>query len=188
MTTKGLSVGALACSTAAIAVAYGSAFLPGGAPAWAAWLLATAISVCMVAFMALGASRPGRGMGRLKPALALTFVLIAGCFALALAMPAETAVTRLWLGLPPRAAVLLYGIGLLPLFVLPFAYALTFEEQTLSEEDLARVRAAVAELKSGVGRGASGVELQVPRDARDDTPVAMTTPDTRRPTPAEVAP
>lgn len=158
MTTKQLSIGALAGSTAAIAVAYGAAFAPGGAPAWAAWLLAIAIAVCMVAFMALGASRPGRGVGRLGPALALSFVLIAGCFAAALSLPAETATTALWLGLPPRAAVLLYGIGLLPLFVLPVAYALTFEEQTLSEADLARVRAAVAALREEGGGQGEAVE------------------------------
>jgi len=55
-------------------------------------------------------------------------------------MPPETATSPLWLGLPFRAAVVLYGIGILPLFVLPFAYALTFESLTLSEADLERVR------------------------------------------------
>jgi hypothetical protein len=33
-------------------------------------------------------------------------------------------------------------VGLLPLFVLPVAYALTFDQTTLSEDDLARVREA----------------------------------------------
>ena len=48
----------------------------------------------------------------------------------------------LWLGLPPRAAVVLYVIGFLPVLVLPLAYALTFDALTLSEADLARARAA----------------------------------------------
>jgi hypothetical protein len=34
----------------------------------------------------------------------------------------------------------IYGVGLLPIFVLPIAYALTFETQTLSAEDVERVR------------------------------------------------
>jgi len=55
-------------------------------------------------------------------------------------MPIETVSTPLWLGLPPRAAVILYGIGVLPLFVLPIAYAVTFESLTLNETDLERVR------------------------------------------------
>ena len=40
-----------------------------------------------------------------------------------------------------RAAIVIYGIGLLPIIVLPVAYALTFEAMTLSAEDLERVRA-----------------------------------------------
>lgn len=174
MTTKQLSVGALALSTAAIAVSYASAFLPGGAPAWAPWLLAGALATSVVAFMALGAARGDRGVGRLAPALALTFVLVAGAFALALALPAERAGDALWLGLPRRAAILLYGVGLLPLLVLPFAYAWTFESQTLSEADLERVRAAVRAMRAeGVGTGASGV-------------VPSSTPYTPDPMPEEV--
>jgi hypothetical protein len=34
----------------------------------------------------------------------------------------------------------IYGIGLLPIVVLPVVYALTFETQTLSAEDVERVR------------------------------------------------
>ena len=36
--------------------------------------------------------------------------------------------------------MILYGIGVLPLFVLPIAYAVTFESLTLNETDLERVR------------------------------------------------
>jgi hypothetical protein len=63
-------------------------------------------------------------------------------FGAALALPAtESQLSRLWLGLPARAAVVIYGIGLLPIVVLPIAYALTFETQTLTAEDVERVRA-----------------------------------------------
>jgi hypothetical protein len=62
-------------------------------------------------------------------------------FGAALALPAtEGPLSRLWLGLPARAAIVIYGVGLLPIFVLPIAYALTFETQTLSAEDVERVR------------------------------------------------
>jgi hypothetical protein len=44
------------------------------------------------------------------------------------------------MGLPARAAIVIYGVGLLPIVVLPIAYALTFETQTLSAEDVERVR------------------------------------------------
>ena len=68
----------------------------------------------------------------------ISVVLIAG-FGAVLVMPAETAGSVLWLGLPPRTAIVLYGIGVLPLFLLPLAYAYTFDTMTLSEDDLARI-------------------------------------------------
>jgi hypothetical protein len=76
----------------------------------------------------------------LRLPLAFTFVVIVGGFAAALLLPAEAAGARLVLGLPLRAAVVLYGVGLCPLLVLPLTYALTFDELTLRDEDLARVR------------------------------------------------
>jgi hypothetical protein len=58
-----------------------------------------------------------------------------------LALPgSEGPLTRLWLGLPARAAVVIYGVGLLPIIVLPVAYAMTFETLTLSADDVERVR------------------------------------------------
>lgn len=133
---------ALAASTGAMGVAYGSAFLPGPPPGWAAWLAAVSIPAGLVSAMALGAG--GRGdLGRLRFPFAFVFVVLAGGFGVALALPPATGPDpTLWLGLPPRAAVILYGVGLLPLFVVPLAYALTFDEMTLSEEDWERIRAA----------------------------------------------
>jgi len=91
--------------------------------------------------MILGAARGRRGVGRLKYPFAFVVTLLAIGFCAALALPAtETSLSRLWLGLPARAAIVIYGIGLLPIIVLPVAYALTFEAQTLSAEDVERVR------------------------------------------------
>lgn len=91
--------------------------------------------------MIMGASRGRRGIGRLVWPLAFVIVVLALGFALALALPAtEGQSSELWLGLPLRAAVVLYGIGLLPIIVLPVAYALTFETQTLNAADVERVR------------------------------------------------
>jgi hypothetical protein len=134
---------ALLAGTLAIAAAYASAFLPGDPPTWAAWALGIGSAVVMVAASALGAARTDRGLGRLKLPFALTFLIVAGGFALVLSMPGvDPANPTLFLGLPPRAAVVLLGIGLLPLLVLPIAYALTFEDMTLNESDWARVREA----------------------------------------------
>jgi len=139
---KRAALASIFASVLAIGAAYASAFLPGGAPGWAPWAMGAGIAVLMVATMALGAARDGR-LGRLTlPFAGVLVVLLAG-FGAALALPPpDPADPTLWLGLPPAAAVVMYGVGLLPLLAVPVAYALTFDEMTLSEEDLARVREA----------------------------------------------
>lgn len=91
--------------------------------------------------MVLGAVRGRGGVGPLALPFALVIVTLTVGFCLALGLPAnEGPDSILWLGLPLRAAVVVYGIGLLPIVVLPVAYAMTFRTQTLSAEDVERVR------------------------------------------------
>ena len=140
-TTRRAALVALVSGILAIAVGYAAAFLPGGAPTWAPWLLALGIPVALGAIMILGAARGRMGIGPLKYPFAFVVAVLAIGFCAALALPAtESALSRLWLGLPARAAIVIYGIGLLPIIVLPVAYALTFEAQTLSAKDVERVR------------------------------------------------
>lgn len=125
----------------AIAIGYASAFRTGGAPAWAPWLLALGIPAALGAIMVLGAARGSKGIGALKIPILLVFVMLGSGFCLALALPSsEAASSTLFLGLPLRAAIIVYGTGLLPTLILPIVYALTFETQTLSEGDIAKVR------------------------------------------------
>lgn len=140
--TRRAALVALVVGIAAIAIGYAAAFSPGGTPAWAPWLLALGIPVALGAVMILGAARGRMGIGPLKIPFAFVVAVLAIGFCAALALPAtEGPLSKLWLGLPPRAAIVIYGIGLLPIVVLPVAYALTFETQTLSAEDVERVRA-----------------------------------------------
>ena len=125
----------------AIAIGYASAFKSGGAPEWAPWLLALGIPVALGSIMVLGAARGSSGIGALKIPILLVFVMLGSGFCLALALPpSEAGNSPLFLGLPLRAAIIVYGTGLLPTLILPIVYALTFETQTLSEADIARVR------------------------------------------------
>jgi len=145
---KRLSLVGIFAATALIGVGYASAFAPGGAPAWAPWTLAIGTPLVLVSAMVMGAARDGRLGPLLLPFLAL-FGMLAGGFALLLALkPTDAAEPTLVLGLPPRAALVLYGIGLGPALIVPVAYALTFERMTLSRETLERVRRA--------GRDAAG--------------------------------
>lgn len=143
--TKSIAVVVLLASTVLIGAAYAAAVVVGSVPAWTPWALMIGTSTIMLATMVLGASRNGRGIGALVAPFAAMFLVLLIGFGAALAMSPEPADARLWLGLPRRAAVILYGVGVLPLFVLPIAYALTFESLTLSEADLDRIRKARAE-------------------------------------------
>jgi hypothetical protein len=97
--------------------------------------------------MILGAARGTHGVGPLKIPFAFVIVTLAVGFCAALIMPAtESPASTLWLGLPARAAIVIYGIGLLPIVVLPVAYALTFESQTLTAADIERVRSLAREI------------------------------------------
>jgi hypothetical protein len=136
----------LVVSCLAVAAAYAAAFLPGGAPPWAAWSIAIGSGGMLSSTMALGATR----RGRLRPiallACVLTFVVVSGAFGAALWMPpAEGANARLLFGLPLRTAIVLYGVGIVPLLFLPIVYAVSFDADTLNDEDLERVRRAAAE-------------------------------------------
>lgn len=145
-TTRRAALVALVAGILAIALGYGAAFLPGGTPAWAPWLLALGIPAALGAIMILGAARGRMGIGPLKYPFAFVVATLALGFGAALALPAtEGPLSQLWLGLPVRAAIVIYGIGLLPIVVLPVAYALTFESQTLNAEDVERVRALARE-------------------------------------------
>ena len=147
--TRQASLVALIAGILAIAVGYAAAFLHGGTPAWAPWLLALGIPLALGAIMILGAARGRMGIGPLKYPFAFVVVVLAIGFCAALALPAtESPLSNLWLGLPARAAIVIYGIGLLPIIVLPVVYALTFETQTLSAEDVERVRELARESKA----------------------------------------
>jgi hypothetical protein len=144
--TRRAALVALFLAIAAIAAGYAAAFSPSGTPVWAAWLLALGIPVALGAIMILGAARGRRGIGPLKIPFAFVVLVLVIGFGAALALPAtEGPLSTLWLGLPARAAIVIYGVGLLPIVVLPIAYALTFATQTLSAEDVERVRALARE-------------------------------------------
>ena len=144
--TKRLALLALFAAIVAIAMGYAAAFSKGGAPVWAAWMLALGIPVALGAIMILGAARGTRGIGPLKFAFAFVILILVIGFGAALALPAaEGPLSKLWLGLPARAAIVIYGVGLLPIIVLPVAYAMTFERLTLTADDLLRVRAVARE-------------------------------------------
>lgn len=154
--THRFALAALVAGTLLIAAAYAAQMILGTAPAWAPWAYLVGMSTTMLAMLVLGAARSRTGVGRLALPIAFIYVLLLVGFGMALTLPPETIDAPLWLGLPRRAAIVLYGIGVLPLFLLPIAYALTFESMTLREEDMTRVAAARREREALTGESVGG--------------------------------
>jgi len=124
-----------------MALAYAEALVTKGASTSAPWIAAIAVPIALTAIMILGAVRGDKDIGRLRiPFVFVALILIVGFLAALLLPASESPTSSLWLGLPARAAIMIYGIGVLPIIVLPVAYALTFETQTLNAEDVERVR------------------------------------------------
>lgn len=143
----------LAAFCCLIAVAYGALFVVSPPPSWAPACLAIGANGVMMTLMAIGAMRRDTIPRSLAYTFALLFALCAGAFVAALLLPAnEGAGGPLLLGLPLRTAIVVYAVGVVPIFVLPFAYALTFDSSTLDDGDLARVREAFARMRASGDR------------------------------------
>lgn len=139
-----------------VGIAYGSLFLSATTPPWAPIALAVGATGIITTLMALGATRRDTLPRSLIITFVALFVISAGAFVTALLLPAqEGAGGPLFLGLPLRTAIVLYSVGVLPIAILPFAYALTFASSTLSEDDLAQVRAAHTRIRSNNADGSS---------------------------------
>ena len=144
--TKRAALMVIFLSMLVIGIGYASAFLPGGVPVVATYAFAIATAAVMTAILVLGAARSGRTLGALRFVFALTFIVLVVGFSIALGATAVDA-SRLYGGLPKGAAVILYVVGLLPMAMLPIAYALTFEKTTFDEAELEAIRRRLEELK-----------------------------------------
>lgn len=142
----------VALGTASAGSGYLAALLPGEAPIWTAYALAAGIGGLLTGLLLLGSRRKGvvpRGLAWLFVA---TGVWVAGGLMLLLALPGvDRPDAALFLGLPRRAAFLLLGVGLAPGFVIPLAYGLAFDRDTLSEDDLHELREAARRVREAAG-------------------------------------
>ena len=132
-----------------VASAYTSMLASATPTAWAPLLLAIGTNGIIMTLMALGATRGDTIPRSLVITFVSVFVLCAGAFSAALLMPpAEGAGGALFFGLPLRTAIVVYTVGVMPIVVLPLAYALTFDSSTLNDAHLAQVRAAFASVQA----------------------------------------
>jgi hypothetical protein len=122
------ALGAVIGSVTAIAAMYGLVLLPGDPPALVPWVFAVAVATLVMAIQVLGATAGGRKLGWLAWVFGACFLILAGGLTAALLFTNVQAGDRLWLGLPVGAAIVFYVVGLLPMLILPLAYALTFDD------------------------------------------------------------
>lgn len=115
--------------------AYLTAFVSPAPPIAAAIVLALATALMLAAFVALGVGDRGFRRGPVMAALAVLLLVVGGGISTALLIGAPTGPdSPLFGGLPPGAAVVLYGVGLVPALVVPLLYALGFDDEVGPEE------------------------------------------------------
>jgi len=156
--TRSFSLFLLVLSLALVGGAYASAFLPDGWPAWAPWALLVGTVTSLLAISLVGTTPPGgQAPRRLLVALGGVFLLLVGGVGAGLLLPAPGADSPLVGGLPPGAAFLVYGAGLLPLLVVPLTYAWVFPRVGFGEGEVEaltrRAREAAASRPGETGRG-----------------------------------
>ena len=102
-------------------------------------LFAVLAAAFPVALIVLGAQRRGRLGGLLWPLVTLLSIL-ESCVVAMLALRGQVLAAPWIGGLPLAPAVQVYGIFLLPLLLVSFAYATTFESFSLRQDDLDELR------------------------------------------------
>lgn len=130
-----------------VAAAYAGQFTGHASSRYPAASLALGASIVLASLLALAARRPGGTPRALRVTVRLAFVATLGGLGYALIAPAPTAGGPLLLGLPRVTAVMLLVTGLVPLVVLPIAYARAFDRDVLGEGDVERIAAAARALQ-----------------------------------------
>lgn len=120
----------IAAASLLLVLGYSATFWPGGVPPWMAVTFALATVAQLMAFCVLGAvTREGR-LGAAAWGIIAMGVLVGGSLVYAILAPDLGADEPLLLGVPRRAAVIIYGVGVLPLGALAWAFVAHFKKWT----------------------------------------------------------
>ena len=131
-----------------ILLAFVAAWSAPTAPTWGVWAMILGSALTMAAATAMGAGNSHVPRAGVRFVAVFLFVVITAGFGVPLLLPAEVADSPLILGLPLRAAIEIYGVGLLPIVVLPLMFARYFRSAGLDEKALAELRRKCAELRA----------------------------------------
>jgi hypothetical protein len=128
-----------------VLLAYASAWV--GAPTWGVWCMIVGSAFCMSAATALGAANSHVRSARVAFAAVFLFVVIVVGFGTPMLLAPDAPDGPLVLGLPLRVAIEFYGVGLLPVFVVPLLFALEFRSDGLDDVALAALRERCATVR-----------------------------------------
>jgi hypothetical protein len=126
--------------TRIVPVLLGSGLIAGAYLFASPWLFVAGLSGLLPSLLWVALRRRSAGL------VVLLAIMLAIGLAGTLVLPPESTSDSLILGLPRRAALLMYGVGLLPGLVLGILFALKFDKMVLTRERLAELR---AKLKGG---------------------------------------
>lgn len=129
---KRVGLGVLVAGLMALVAAF---VLATVTPIAAAWCAVAGLAATTSGTFLMAGSSGRRSPTLLLAAIATAVVIVAGLGA-AMLLPAEAAGGPLLLGLPRRAAIVLIGVGLVPMAILPWAHARDGARD--SPEELAR--------------------------------------------------
>ncbi len=137
-------------------LAIGGAVVSGGGTGPLAFALAAGTAALLVGLLLLGAGADA-GPGWTWVAFLGTGLWVVAGFGVVLLLPPESPESpRLLLGLPLRAGILVYGVGLAPAIVLPWVYGVVFDRETLTGEAWAELRDAASRSAEGDGSSDAG--------------------------------
>jgi hypothetical protein len=120
-----------------IGTAYAAVWARLPIQSFAPYALAYGIGASTTGMFVLGAARQGRISPLQLMVIGAVFVCVTGTFWLVLGLPPlEGTGGPLLLGLPRRTTLVLLGVGVIPTFLLPIAYALTFDRRILRDDDV----------------------------------------------------
>jgi hypothetical protein len=138
---RGVAVALLALSAATLLLGYVALWWSGGPSRTVHAVMAAAVVTQLTAFVLLGARRRDGRLGAAWVAVGAVVVLVGGVLVTVIVSADAGAAEPLLGGLPRRAGLVLYGVGLAPLVLLAGSFARSFDTWVPTEAEVEQVRA-----------------------------------------------
>jgi hypothetical protein len=136
-----VAVALIALSAATLLLGYVALWWPGGPPRAVHVAMAVAVVTQLTAFVLLGARRRDGRIGAAWVAVGALVVLVGGVLVTVIVSADAGAAEPLLGGLPRRAGLVLYGVGMAPLLLVAGSFARSFDAWVPTEAEVEQLRA-----------------------------------------------